>query len=87
MLPSLPPGVEILYAPDAYQKSPPQVNDIVVIDHPYDQKLILVKRVTRVASNGNCFLTGDNPAASTDSRHWGLVSRHKILGKVTNLFV
>ncbi len=86
MLPLLQPGEEILIAPHAYDKSQPKINDIVVVKHPLDRTLTIVKRVKAIASDGNYFLVGDNPTASTDSRHWGAISHQEILGKVTNRF-
>lgn len=86
MLPLLRSGNEILYAPRAYQKSLPQVGDIVVTHHPQQPKLLIVKKVQEVTVVGDCFLIGYNPAASTDSRHWGLISYKQLLGKVTNRF-
>ena len=87
MLPLLEQGEEVLIDPYAYSKSQPQVNDIVVTNHPWNTQLTIVKRVTEVAVDGSYFLRGDNPASSTDSRQWGLVNRSKIIGKVTNRFI
>ena len=86
MLPLLEQGEEILIDPHAYKKSPPQINDVVITNHPHDARLTIVKRVTKMALDGSCFLTGDNPAASTDSRHWGSIARENIIGKATNRF-
>ena len=47
---------------------------------------MIVKRVSAIDRNGHYFLTGDNPTASTDSRHWGVVKRLDIAGKVTSRF-
>lgn len=87
MLPLLQQGEEILMNPSAYCKSQPQINDVVVINHPHNAQLTIVKRVTGVATDGGYFLSGDNPEASTDSRQWGTVDQEKIIGKVTNRFV
>ena len=87
MSPLLNPGEEILINPCAYKRSRPQINDLVITNHPRDPKLTIVKRVAEVAMDGNYFLTGDNPQGSTDSRHWGTVNPDKIIGKVTNRFV
>jgi len=85
MLPELQPGDEILFNPKAYRHKLPKVGDIVVARHPYQAKQI-IKRVALVLEDGSCFLTGDNPEASTDSRSYGFISLDKILGKVTNKF-
>ena len=86
MLPLLKPEEEILIDPYAYRKQGPQINDVILTNHPYDTQLKIVKRVARVAIDGSCFLIGDNPEASTDSRHWGKIDRQKIIGRVTNRF-
>jgi nickel-type superoxide dismutase maturation protease len=86
MLPLLQPGDEILINPYAYKKSLPKLNDLVVTIHPLQPKITIVKRVTAVNSEEKYFLTGDNVADSTDSRHWGSVELQDILGKVTSYF-
>jgi nickel-type superoxide dismutase maturation protease len=85
MLPELQPGEEILFNPQAYRQKPPNVGDIVVARHPYQEKQI-IKRVALVLEDGSCFLTGDNAQASTDSRSYGFIPLNKILGKVTSKF-
>ena len=87
MLPFLEPDEEILVDLHAYDKSRPQINDVIVTSHPRNTQLTIVKRVAEVAIDGSYFLTGDNPQQSTDSRHWGQVSQNLILGKVTNRFI
>ncbi|AOY82946.2 nickel-type superoxide dismutase maturation protease [Moorena producens JHB] len=86
MTPLLKPGEEILIDPRAYQYIPPKIGDIVVARHPYQNHLRLVKRVTLVLEDGRCFLKGDNPLESTDSRSFGLVDSQQIIGKVTSRF-
>ncbi len=87
MLPQLYPGDEILVNLKAYQNQSPQPGDIVVAQHPYNTHVRIVKRVTAVLEDGSCFLTGDNPAESTDSRMFGWMSSQQILGKVTSRFL
>ncbi|MGV2828195.1 nickel-type superoxide dismutase maturation protease [Myxosarcina sp. GI1(2024)] len=86
MQPLLQPGEEILLDRHAYQKSLPQVGDIVIATHPLRPELIIVKRVILVRADGNLFLQGDNPAESSDSRTFGAVNLKHILGKVTSRF-
>ncbi len=86
MLPVLKPGEEVLIDPQCYQKQFPQVGDIVVAQHPMQQDLQLIKRVTVVLDDGHCFLQGDNPQQSTDSRSFGMIHYHAILGGVTSRF-
>ncbi len=86
MMPMLKPGEEILVDFKAYQKSPPQVGDLVVAIHPNHPDLQIIKRVAFISEDGSCFLQGDNLTESTDSRAFGVVALEKILGKVTSRF-
>ncbi len=86
MLPLLSPGEEILIDPNAYNKSKPEINHVVAISHPIKSHLTIVKRIKTISEDEGYFLMGDNPAESTDSRHWGTVSPQKIIGRVTNRF-
>ncbi|MDB9527795.1 nickel-type superoxide dismutase maturation protease [Oscillatoria sp. CS-180] len=86
MLPCLTPGQEVLINPVAYVNSTPQRGDIVIANHPHRQNLRIIKRVDFVDSDGECYLKGDNPNASSDSRQFGLVSKNQLQGKVICLF-
>ena len=86
MSPLLKPGEEILIDQRAYRRLPPEIGDLVVARHPEDRDLQLVKWVAAVREDGSCFLLGDNPSASTDSRSFGIVSLKLILGRVTSRF-
>jgi nickel-type superoxide dismutase maturation protease len=59
-----------------------EVGDIVVAKHPIEQNSEVVKRVERINERGHYFLVGDNSDDSTDSRHYGPVTREYIKGKV-----
>lgn len=59
-----------------------EVGDIVVAKHPIEQISEVVKRVQRINERGHYFLVGDNLDDSTDSRHYGPVTREYIKGKV-----
>jgi nickel-type superoxide dismutase maturation protease len=59
-----------------------EVGDIVVAKHPIEQTCEIVKRVERINERGHYFLVGDNFEDSTDSRHFGAVTREYIKGKV-----
>ncbi|NET60438.1 MAG: S26 family signal peptidase, partial [Symploca sp. SIO2E6] len=70
----------------AYRHSLPASEDVVVIRHPEHKDMRLIKRVIAVRQNGACFVQGDNPLQSTDSRVFGWVEPHLILGRVTSRF-
>ena len=42
----------------------------------------MIKRIQAIDQKGNVILAGDNPDASTDSRHFGPVTRALILARV-----
>jgi nickel-type superoxide dismutase maturation protease len=87
MLPLLQPGDEILVNFKAYRNHPPQPGDIIVAQHPYKPQTRIVKRVVEVRGDGSCFVQGDNPDESTDSRAFGWMSSQQILGQVTSRFL
>ena len=86
MQPLLQPGEEILINPHAYRQSAPQVNDLVVVIHPEQSNLEMVKRIVEIRENNTYFLQGDNLLYSTDSRNFGTVALNLIRGKVTSRF-
>lgn len=86
MLPLLAPGYEVLIDPAAYAHTPPEPGDIVVAYHPQQAELRIIKRVEFVEPDGRCYLKGDNPDLSKDSRQFGLVSPVLLLGQVICLF-
>lgn len=59
-----------------------EVGDIVVARHPVEQNSEVVKRVDRISDRGHYFLLGDNLDDSIDSRHYGMLTREYIKGKV-----
>ena len=59
-----------------------EVGDIVVAKHPIEQNSEILKRVERINERGHYFLVGDNLEESSDSRHFGAVTREYIRGKV-----
>ena len=62
----------------------PKCNDVIALQHPTKHH-VLIKRIQEV-SNGRFRVLGDNNTESTDSRHFGLVKRNAILGKVVAVF-
>ena len=85
MLPLLQPGDQILFAPHAYKKSKPQVEDIIVALHPLQSNLTIIKRIKQSQCD-RYFIVGDNLQSSTDSRHWGMIGFANIMGRVTSKF-
>lgn len=58
----------------------PGKGEVVVLKDPGNSQLLL-KRVVQIRGK-RYYVKGDNPAQSTDSRHFGWVKRSNILGKV-----
>lgn len=75
MVPALPSG-KVIIATIWFWKLRP--GDVVIIDHHEMEKL---KRIKDVSDN-EIFVTGDNPVASTDSRHFGWLGKNVIKAKV-----
>lgn len=78
MLPTLKSGQVVLVRKNS---SKLKKGDIVVFRHDNMEK---IKRVVKISEKG-LYVVGDNLSASTDSRHFGLVQRGEILGKVMSL--
>lgn len=57
----------------------PRVGDVVAVRDPRERDRLLVKRVA--SRRGDAFVvSGDNPSASTDSRHFGPVDAELVVG-------
>lgn len=78
MAPMLNSGDRVLVDP----KQAIATGDIVLANHPYKQNVRMIKRVTSIDSDASYFLTGDNPAESTDSQTFGKIPSKDVLGKV-----
>ncbi len=60
---------------------PARTGDVVALPDPRDRGRLLVKRVGRTGPQ-ELEVLGDNPGASTDSRHFGPVRRRDLIGRV-----
>ncbi|WP_420641023.1 nickel-type superoxide dismutase maturation protease [Candidatus Leptofilum sp.] len=88
MHPTLVEGSTVLVDTAVTHRSPPQIGDIVLLQHPYQPSNQMIKRIINTTEDGRFILRGDNPdsLASTDSRSFGPVRAELILGKVTHRF-
>lgn len=90
MNPTLVAGAVVMVDPRAYRRRIPCEDDIVVAQHPRQDGLRIVKRVTAVleapsetgASTVQLILASDNEAAGADSRSFGPVALGFVLGRV-----
>ena len=82
MEPALHPGDYVLVGRWAYRRRPPVAGDIVVLRNPEAPSQFLVKRIMSGDDVAGFFVLGDNTAHSRDSRQFGMVPRHLIVGKV-----
>jgi nickel-type superoxide dismutase maturation protease len=81
MLPTLRPRQRLIVATRAYRRRAPKIGHIVLVSHP-QRTMTLIKRVVGPVKDGKVHVRGDNPAASTDSDHFGPVSVESLKGRV-----
>ncbi len=64
------------------------VGDIVLVRHPFQKRLNIIKRIKEIKSRNLYFLEGDNNeiGSSSDSHSFGLVSKKNILAVTENKF-
>ena len=82
MLPVYAGGDQVLVNPHAWKHNPPEPREIVLLEHPREPGLCLIKRISHIDQQGRFFVVGDNPSHSTDSRDFGPVEATCLLGKV-----
>ena len=82
MLPTLSPGDFVIVDRAAYRARAPRPSEIVLAQDPRDARRTIVKRVDRRDPEGCLWLSGDNPAESTDSRAFGAIPAALIVGRV-----
>lgn len=82
MLPALAPKQRLLVKPLRRGMALPAVGAVVVCHHPSDANLVMTKRILSMDEQ-SLDLRGDNPDASTDSRHFGPVPLQCLIGEAT----
>jgi len=82
MAPTLLAGEFVVVDRHAYRNASPSVGDIVLAPDPREPQRMLVKRVIECDPAAGAWLEGDNPGASTDSRHFGPLPADGIMGRV-----
>lgn len=82
MRPTLEPGDRLLLRTTSSRHTPGELRpgDLVALPDPRRPSRIVVKRVAWVGPSGVRVL-GDNPGASTDSRHFGSVAPEQVRGR------
>jgi len=84
MWPTLKPKDRVIVRPLDPHAAFPAIGAIVVCLHPEQPSRRVIKRLSAVTGNQLTIL-GDCPDASTDSRHWGSISRACLIGEVVAL--
>lgn len=80
MLPTLAPG-DWLVVRRVSGGNHVRARQIVLVEHPQRPGFLLVKRVVRRTGRG-WWVEGDNPDGSEDSRSFGAVPDHLVVGRV-----
>jgi len=82
MSPTLEDGAAVLIKP----LTDFHIGDIVLANHPFKQSVRILKRIRTISPEGTYYLTGDNPAESTDSRSFGSIQGKDMIGKAVCRF-
>lgn len=84
MEPTLVAGDVLFIDRSAYRTHTPTPGHVVVLDHPSQPGLRIVKRVEKIDPDGRCRLLSDNLSVEgADSRSFGSVPPSDLLGRVT----
>ena len=86
MLPTLTEGQEILVRPIESSRHPFEAGTIVLMQHPIQSDVQMIKRITSIDDEDAITVLGDNADESTDSRQFGRVRKRHILGVVVCTF-
>jgi len=82
MFPTLKDGELILTRKYLFDR--PRPSDIIVLKHPLQPEMKIVKRVESMLDNGDLIVKGDNKE-STDSEVFGPIKRESVVGKVLQI--
>ena len=82
MLPAYRDGDTVLVDTGAYEELLPLPGDVVLVEHPFQAGVRMIKRVDHMTKEGRVFVVGDNRAASTDSHSFGALRSAQVLGKL-----
>lgn len=82
MMPTLMSGDTVL----ADMGAMAQLGDIAIATHPVQPNMLLIKRVQEIFYDGGVYLISDNTHEPSvrDSRHFGVVTASRIIGRVTS---
>ena len=84
MLPSINDGDLIIYKPFNYKKDLIFTGLLVVVNHPLEERTLIVKRISKVNSF-KVEILGDNSSESNDSRQFGAINKSTIQGIVEKI--
>lgn len=82
MLPTLAAGDWVIADERAYRDRLPKRGQVVVAHDPRQPERLLIKRVAAVDLHGGVQIEGDNHTESTDSRDFGPIAAHTVVGRV-----
>ena len=83
MLPTVLPDDIVLVDTKAYTTLMPKVGDIVLVRHPYQKDLTIIKRVAEITKEERLVLHSDNSKVGSDSRQFGAITIQRVIGRVT----